>query len=197
MPWELYLESPGLLSQSCSCCRAAPLLCQPPSPAQCGLREVTLTGKACCRHSCSTSAYCNKTYQGIKDGICIFHFVILVSFTRIWRNLSIFLKNVEKYVFLQHLLLMQFNVCVHPAKQVQIHTWNTSLFLVMTKPRACCYPHPLNHMPTVVSIKPPVISGIYNLSITILRVRIQRSEIEDGSWEQHGFLCTMLMETVE
>lgn len=115
---------------------------------------------------------------------------MLLSFIRFQRNPNIPLKNVKKYVFLHsYSSCIAVSVCTLLTSQVWMHTSNRSLFHVMMKTSACCYPHPLNHMPTVC-VMPPVISGIYSLSINILGLKVQRPGIEDSSQEQQGFLCT-------
>lgn len=189
MHWGWYLESPrnpwlpGLLSQSCSSALSPHISC-----SMCAKRCNILTGKACCHHAYPLVICCNKTCHGIRYEAHTFHFMMPLSFISIQRNPNIPLKNVKKYVFL-HSSCNAVSVCTLLTSQVWMHTSTRSLFHVTMKTSACCYPHPLNHMPTVC-VMPPVISGIYSLSINILGLKVQRPGIEDSSQEQQGFLCT-------
>jgi len=107
---------------------------------------------------------------------------MLLSFIGNWRNPNILLKNVKKYLLLRtYYSCDSVSVSTLLGSQVWIYTSTSSLFHVMMKPSSCCYPHPLNHMPTVVSTKIPVISGIYCLSINILGLKVQRPVTEVGS----------------
>lgn len=151
MHWGWYLESPqnpwlpGLLSWSCSSPLSLNVSC-----STCSERCDIVMGKACCHHASPLVTCCNKTYNGIRYGAHIFHFVMLLSFIRFQRNPNIPLENVKNICISPRLLLTQCSVCVHLAdlpgvdahlNQVSFpcHDENSCMLLPSSpQPRAYC-----------------------------------------------------------